>query len=506
MSESPSNDHPVPISTAIMLAYVLPKIPIFLLLGPLTILPGIYAKYFGLSLTTLASIIFLARIFDTVTDPAIGYCSDWYNARTGSRKPFMIVGGIILLVSGYFLFVPVNPDILVLQEANQSSITTSVSATYFLLCIFAFYLAMTLFEIPHLAWACELTTNAQERNKLFGLRSFAVVIGQLMFFTVPLLGIFETSEFTPHTLQWSVLAASISLLPLLYISVTTVPNCKIQTRSLQAHKHNTLTVKKSLLVLTANKPFLLLVAAMVSFNFAAGMWAALLFIFVDSHLKWGHHLPISYSLSYGLSALSIWVWYRLANHMGKKLAIAIGMLLSLVGILSTAILSSELNWVILALSMTLFFGGAACLDVIDSSLLADIIDYGTWKFGHDQTATYFAMKKMITKVSLAMGGALSLAIAGWSGFEVTNNVNGEEAIRGLYLAIAWLPAPFILIALVFVGLVPINDRRHRIIRLRLDAKRTRANIASSRNLSSSTLLQSQQTLASPQPVIQGMKL
>jgi GPH family glycoside/pentoside/hexuronide:cation symporter len=116
------------------------------------------------------------------------------------------------------------------------------------------------------------------------------------------------------------------------------------------------------------------------------------------------------------------------------------------------------------------------------------------------------MKKMITKVSLAMGGALSLAIAGWSGFEVTNNVNGEEAIRGLYIAIAWLPAPFILIALVFVGLVPINDRRHRIIRLRLDAKRTRANIASSRNLSSSTLLQSQQTLASPQPVIQGMKL
>ncbi len=110
--------------------------------APIPILQGIYAKYYGFSLTTLATIILLARFFDAITDPLIGYYSDRYARRTGTRKPFILAGGLLLILSAYFLYVPIGGDI------GESS---NVSVAYFTFWFMALYLAMTLFEIPHSA-------------------------------------------------------------------------------------------------------------------------------------------------------------------------------------------------------------------------------------------------------------------------------------------------------------------------------------------------------------------
>ena len=53
------------------LTYSAPYLTMAWLGAPIPILQGIYAKYYGFSLTTLASIILLARLFDAITDPLI---------------------------------------------------------------------------------------------------------------------------------------------------------------------------------------------------------------------------------------------------------------------------------------------------------------------------------------------------------------------------------------------------------------------------------------------------
>ena len=233
--------------------------------------------------------------------------------------------------------------------------------------------------------------------------------------------------------------------------------------------------KKALLVVLGNAPFLLLVAAYFFFLIAIGMWEALLFIFVDSHLGWGHLLPMAFCLSFSIGTLSVWLWYRLANRLGKKLTWGVGVLMSLTGILSNALLSSESNWFLLLLSMTLLYSGVSALQVTVPSLLSDIVDYGTWKFGRNQAATYFAVSKTVAKIGGAIGAALSLAIAGGYGFDPALTTNSEEAITGLRMTIAWLPLPFLLIAIWFVARIPINEHRHKIIRRRLDARATAAS-------------------------------
>ena len=74
------------------LAYASPVIGISFLHSPMAVVHSMYAKYFGIGLTTIAVVLLFARLFDAITDPLIGYWSDRYYARTGTRKPFVVWG------------------------------------------------------------------------------------------------------------------------------------------------------------------------------------------------------------------------------------------------------------------------------------------------------------------------------------------------------------------------------------------------------------------------------
>ena len=124
--------------------------------------------------------------------------------------------------------------------------------------------------------------------------------------------------------------------------------------------------------------------------------------------------------------------------------------------------------------------------IVVPAMLAEIIDYAHWKTGVEKSATYFAVKVFFEKTTGALGAGLALAMAGWFGFVVTDSQFSPESIRGLKIAIAWGPTALALIARVFMILTPINERRHSIIKRRLDARLARLASANSQALSDSS--------------------
>lgn len=450
------------------LAYALPVLGTAFLLGSLSILYGVYAKHFGLALSTIASVLLISRLFDAVTDPIIGYLSDRCHARWGSRKPFVICGGLLFVLSSYFLFVPIDSSIL--------GTSNNVSGAYFLFWFLAFYLSYTLFEIPHLAWASELANDSREKNTIYGWRALSIFLGSLLFFAVPLLPLFETNAFTPQTMKWSVLGVGCLMLPTLIVCVIRVPNGS--TGHATNHKNQSYQKKEKLRDLLpsilGNTPLLWFLAAFFCTGTGVGMWFTVVFLFVDSFLGWGQHFALIYVVSYGVGALSIGIWPSLANRWSKQGVWGLAMSLIVIGIIGTGLLSpSEQTRLPLILSMTLIYSGWAAWTVMAPSLLADIIDFGIWKFGRDRAGTYFALYALMSKSSFAVGGAVGLAIAGWYGFDATATSHKEEAEFGLRMAMAWLPTPLVLLSIIFMSLVPLNARRNAIIDRCLDSKRTR---------------------------------
>ena len=456
-------------------AYALPQVPVIFLAGPAaSILQGIYAKYFGLALTTVAAVVLIARLFDAITDPLIGYFSDRYQHPLLGRKLFIVTGGLFFIVSSYFLYAPFGIGSL---WTDTQYIYSDVSAVYFLCWFLAFYFSFTLFEIPHLTWASEIALNAQERNKLFSLRALATYLGILLFFSVPLLPFFDSSEFTPKVLVWSVLVATLLMLPLLFISVKIVPSGSReilpQAQSKSAIKGKLSTFIKAIYF---NKPFLIFIGAFFFSGTALGMWYGLLFLFVDVYLGMGDKLSFAFVVSSGVGIAMLKLWVYLANRIGKIVSWGLGNLLMLLGMLGTGFLSpGESNWLPLLLCMVFVTGGSATNMAIAPSLLSDIIDYGRWKFSLDNAATFFSLYALVAKANVAIGGALGLAIAGSYGFEVSNTVQTDGAIDALRFSIAWIPALIILGSFVCIALTPINVRRHKIIRRRLDARDLRVS-------------------------------
>lgn len=455
------------LSFAQVTSYALPMVSVAFLLGPIVILQGIYAKHFGLSLATIGTVILVARLFDAVTDPLIGYFSDRYQHRTGSRKLFIACGGVLFIFSSYFLYTP-NED---------------VSAVYFLVWFLAFYFSWTLFEIPHLAWGADLEPHSQARNKIYSFRLAGLFLGQILFYSVPLLPFFTSNEFTPQTLKWSVFAAGLIMLPLLFACIAVTPNGK-KASSLSGPQQSLWALLQALWV---NRPFLLFLAMYSCVGIGLGLWFTLFFIFVDSYLGLGNEIALVYILSTCISTLTMGVWSVLAAHWGKKITWSLAVALTAAGVALTGSLDlRESGFIDLLIVNTFVVLGFAAYSILVPSMLADIIDYGTWKSGVDRGATYFSVFTLMGKATMAVGGALGLLIAGAYGYDPAASFHTADAIFGMRLAIAWLPALIILLALVFVALAPINAKRHATIRHRLNARALRSQFSEKKSFVSIT--------------------
>ena len=118
-----------------------------------------YSQVLGLSPGLAGLALFLALIFDAVSDPLVGFWSDGTRSRWGRRHPFMYFSALPVAVCYYFLW---NPPI---DITNQTHLFFwLVGATI------GVRFLITLYEIPSTSLVAELTADYDERTKLLGYR------------------------------------------------------------------------------------------------------------------------------------------------------------------------------------------------------------------------------------------------------------------------------------------------------------------------------------------------
>ncbi|MDB9952363.1 MFS transporter [Porticoccaceae bacterium] len=442
------------------LAFAMPSIGIALLMVPVvTVLGGIYAKNFGLTLTTIASVMLVARVFDAVTDPIIGYCSDRWRMRTGSRKSFMLIGVILLVPCSYFLFVPGG----------------TVSAAYFTFWYLAFYLSLTIFAIPQLAWINEFTTDSKEKTLVFSVMAIVGMVGSAMFYAIPLFPFFASTEITPQILKVTVIVGAVFLIPGLLLALKVVPDGPAPEPVPTAHCENQQSITMQLIAvlkaMVGNRPFVLFVMTFMCLGIGSGMWMGMFFIYVDSYLKLGEEFAKISLWGMGIGAVAVPIWYRFSLYFGKRKAWLTGMTILTGVFFCTSLLSPKGSGFneLFVLNMLMVFGNGS-MAVIAGPMLCDAIDYGRLKDHVERNAVYFSIFSLLTKMQSAIGGALGMGIAGWYGFDVMASEQSASGLVGLHLGVAWLPALFVAMAMVFIGFMPLTEGRMVVIRKRLAAR------------------------------------
>lgn len=450
------------LSTVLSVAYALPFVAKGLFTSGLGVLQGVYAKYYGISLVSLAAIMLFVRVFDAITDPLAGYWSDHLYQRTGSRKPMLLVGGVLLVVSGYLLFVPLH-----------------VSVWFIATALTLFYIGMTAFNVPHFAWASDLSPSSASKAKIFAVRGLAGKLSWMIFYFIPLLPFFSTREITPTTLKVTAVVAGIFMLVSLIVCLRYVPNAPVGVRQrLSDHGASWRTFSMLLLSIVRSAPMYLMYALQLAFGLSLGMWSAMIFLYVDAYLGFGQVFAEIYLVALVVAMLGTQLWCRVAIRFGKKLGLLCGFVLLIGSYLYAGLLTPETASYghIVAMKMINSLGLAALI-VMMPALMSEVIDYTALKCRTENAGSYFAGYAFIEKFGVALGMSLSLWVAGSLGFDAKVSDQTWSGVLAIKLAMAGIPSVIGLLAVGLVVMHPITERRHAVIRKRLDVLASRSEMA-----------------------------
>ncbi|MDB4309141.1 MFS transporter [Porticoccaceae bacterium] len=460
------------------ISYALPVVPVLALTMSINVLPGIYSQYHGLALAAISIVMLISGLFDAVTDPVIGYLSDRYHARSGSRRPFVVAGAILLVPSAWFLLNP--PD--------------GVTIGYFLVWYLVYYLALTLFTIPHLTWGGEMSPLTDEKTKIYAYRNYCTYVGLILFLVIPMMPWVEGTKITPEVMRYLVLVVAVLVLPSLYLMLRYAPKGVHPADQQRAPENPWM----ALLALGHNRPFLWFIAGSVLFALAMAAYSGLHFMLIDSYLGLGKFY-IFLDLCHLLVAIvAIKPATKLIKRLGKTKAWKIASLLNALAFLiwPLILLNNAHSLYLLLLFFVIFALTSALGNVALYSLLSDISDYGTLTSGTDRSATYFSAQSLSFKTCFNIGIALTIALAAWFGLDPAalaqeegtsaEGTQPDSLYWGLTLCIGVIPVVMSLAAAACISKIPITSHRHAIIRKRLDARVARQHDQNTADVTNNT--------------------
>lgn len=414
------NSHPL--GKKELLNYALIAMPLSILGLPLYIyLPTYFAVEIGINMILVGSLLFIARLSDVFTDPYIGFLSDKSLKKYGSRKPIMIIGSFLLIISFYFL---INP---IMAYKSSSLLIFSVLV----------YFAWSMISIPYLTWSSEISDDYYHKTQLNSYREISTILGLILALVLPYL-------FNPTQIK-----DKLDILFILFISLF-IPFFIITLQKVKIKNSNTsksFTIKDIKNIYKTIPDLKNLQIGYFFNNLANAIPATIFLLFIESVIQqeeYSAQVLILYFLS-GIIALPFWT--LLSKRVGKKLVWISSIVLASSSFIFVIFL--EQNDIILFAIISFFSGLSLGADIaFPTSIHGDIVQKikTTQK---DISGVLFGIWTMITKLALALSVAITFIILGVIGFDKESlNSNSILTITLLY---GLVPILFKILSLYFIS-------------------------------------------------------
>lgn len=389
----------------------------------------------GMTAAIAGSIVAATRLFDAGLDPFMGSVSDRTASRWGRRRPYLLVGSILCASSSLAIF------------AVPFWLPNVSSEAYITFALIFFAVAYTVFAVPHLTMAVEMTDLPRERTFLISFRIYGNAIGTIFGASLGpwIVARHGGGEAGYIAMAWAL--AGIILATCLG-SFWLTRSARTTPRSQASHAPRLRQLRLAL----DNRPFMTLMMAKATYVIGTGVHAAAMAFFITTVLQQSLALLGIISVLTMISVImSQPVWVVLAKRWGKRrcfLAAAPGhMMVSLSWLFASA---SDPTWAVLARAPLMGFVGGGML-LATQAMLPDTLQYEFERTGVRQEGTlagvFTAVERGVTALGVALAG-LILSAGGYVGGEATQT---SSALAAIYICVAAMPAIGVAISIAFIA-------------------------------------------------------
>lgn len=434
-------------------------------------LPIFYSDIFGLTLAQTASLMFVTRVWDAVSDPMMGAIADRTETRWGKYRPYLLWVAAPFAIAGVLLFT--TPDF------DQNGKLIWAYCTYILM--------MTVYtgiNVPYASMLGVITKDSYEKTVYSSYRMFFAYAGSFiaLFAWEPLCDFFvkyqPVSPVNAPSDAWQgamIVIAAVCFLLFVGSFLLTREHVKVDKVAALGHDFK---------ALLRNMPWWILTAAALCTNLFNTVRGATVAYYFKYYVGEGVSIDFGFTgflffaglfLAVGevCNMLGVVIAVPVSKRLGKKHTFILASVLMTVFSVLFFFVPLTNNGFIMMLLLQIVI--SICTGIVSPlvwSMYADVADYSFAQNGTASTGLIFSSGSMAQKFGGAIAGSALLLLFDAFGLVPNAATQTETAIMGMKLTMSYIPAAISLLMSGLLFLYPLDRFRMNEIASKLDSQQS----------------------------------
>jgi len=398
-------------------------------------LPTFYAATVGLSLKSVGVVFLVARLWGALSDPLVGWASDLTHSRWGRRKPWILGGGLLFLISLLTTFSP----------------PTGVGPGWLLLSLLGLCLGWTATSTPHVAWGGELSAEPRQRARIQAYIQTAASAGIFAVLLLPaLLDLTHTGN---GRLRVQLMGAFVAVT--LAIGLTLIA-LRFREGAIAPRAPGLPHWRTGARNVLTDRLLWRIVASDFCVTLGQGARGAVFVFFVTQYVRLANP-SLLLLLQYAIGIFASPLWAQVSYRLGRARTLIAAELIQVVINLLLLLVSPQRVPLLVALVVAQGLAQGSG-NLMLRAMIYDVADRHRESSGAERAGLFSSIFNVTTNAAMALSVGAAFLFLGQYGFHPGGS-NDASALRALAVFFALAPALGHLLSAALIMGIPISDRR-----------------------------------------------